>query len=480
MLGKRLVVEQLCRRHNILLEVVEPAVIFMAGGDQTIFSLVQERFIKASTMMDPTVLLIERCNELVPENCDDSALVFLISSWLYNRSKLVVIATSSEERLHPLWRGLDYKLSMPIELNQKQRREILDVFSKTNAIVRQSDDPAKSGLDSTQQQPEDLMRNTFDDSANGLLDSTQKQLENSMKTISESNVLPFNDFTEKALDYAVKHSGGFNVCDLYRASEYLDSMDDLKEEVVAIKKSLGAVQNSVESVTWDQIIGQEEAKTTLIRASTFLTSVETREKYRQRGLTPPKGVILYGPPGTGKTLLARAAANSSNIHFIPVSIPTILHAPIGESEKALRRVFQEAIRLQPSLIFFDEIDSLVAAGESGSVSEKIAMQLVEELDGLNALVVTIAATNLIESVHPSLRRLGRLDLQVFVGPLSPLEQAKYIQDELSNVGIRFDLPLMEHLDISRTGAQVEQIIDLVKHRFIEGGDVNAALLESLR
>jgi ATP-dependent 26S proteasome regulatory subunit len=82
------------------------------------------------------------------------------------------------------------------------------------------------------------------------------------------------------------------------------------------------------------------------------------ERFTKYGLMPPKGLILYGPPGTGKTLIARAVASETSAHFIIVNGSEIMSKVPGQTEMLLKTIFEEAKEKQPSIVFFDEIDSI--------------------------------------------------------------------------------------------------------------------------
>ena len=132
---------------------------------------------------------------------------------------------------------------------------------------------------------------------------------------------------------------------------------------------------------------------------------------------PPSGMLLYGPPGTGKTLLARALAGESNVNFVSVAGPELLDKYVGESEKAVREVFDRARQAAPAIVFFDEIDAIAGVrGESSEATERVVSQLLTELDGLteNPNLVVLAATNRRESLDPALLRPGRLESHVEV------------------------------------------------------------------
>lgn len=127
------------------------------------------------------------------------------------------------------------------------------------------------------------------------------------------------------------------------------------------------------------------------------------------------GVLLFGPPGTGKTLLARAVATECSLNFINVKGPELLNEYVGQSEDNTRKLFQQARESSPSVIFFDEIDSLAPnrgqAGDSGGVMDRMVSQLLAELDGVGKSedVFVIGATNRVDLVDPSLLRPGRFD-----------------------------------------------------------------------
>ncbi|XP_064211854.1 ATPase family AAA domain-containing protein 2 isoform X3 [Tribolium castaneum] len=146
------------------------------------------------------------------------------------------------------------------------------------------------------------------------------------------------------------------------------------------------------------------------------------EVFRQFQIQPPRGVLFHGPPGTGKTLIARALANECSFGCRKVSFfmrkgADLLSKWIGESEKQLRLLFEQAAELHPSIIFFDELDGLapVRSSRQDQVHASIVSTLLALMDGLDnrGEVIVIGATNRIDAIDPALRRPGRFDRELF-------------------------------------------------------------------
>ncbi len=165
--------------------------------------------------------------------------------------------------------------------------------------------------------------------------------------------------------------------------------------------------------------GLEDAKEKLERAVTW--PLTYGPLFDAANADPPTGVLLHGPPGTGKTLLARAIAGESGVNFIQVAGPELLDRYVGESEKAVRDLFDRARQAAPVIVFFDEIDAVAAdrdaagGGDSG-VGERVVSQLLTELDRAsdNPNLVVLAATNRRAALDPALLRPGRLETHVEV------------------------------------------------------------------
>lgn len=152
---------------------------------------------------------------------------------------------------------------------------------------------------------------------------------------------------------------------------------------------------TIPETTWADIGALRRVREELVTA--IVDPIKNRKKYERVGITAPTGVLLWGPPGCGKTLLAKAVANESRANFISVKGPELLNKYLGESERAVRQVFQRARSSIPCVIFFDELDALTPKRDD-SLSEssaRVVNTLLTELDGLSdrAQIYVIAATN---------------------------------------------------------------------------------------
>ncbi len=174
----------------------------------------------------------------------------------------------------------------------------------------------------------------------------------------------------------------------------------------------------VPSVNWADVGGLTDVKQELQEAVEW--PLKKPEVFKRVGIRPPKGILLFGPPGCGKTMLARAVATESEANFIAIKGPELFSKWVGESEKAIREVFRKGRTAAPSIVFFDELDSVVPRrgmgfGDSG-VSERVISQLLTEMDGIESLVnvVVIGATNRPDIIDPAILRPGRFDRLIYV------------------------------------------------------------------
>ncbi len=248
--------------------------------------------------------------------------------------------------------------------------------------------------------------------------------------------------------------------------ELLESMkvtyDDFKSALKEIEPSaMREVLVEVPKVTWNDVGGLEDVKREIIEAVEW--PLKYPEKFKRFGIRPPKGVLLYGPPGTGKTLVAKAVANEANANFISVKGPELLSKWLGESEKAVRKIFKKARQVAPCIIFFDEIDAIAGMRglEENRAVERVVNQLLTELDGLEELegVVVIGATNRPDIIDPALLRPGRFDRLVYVRPPDKKSRLAIFKIHTRNMPLAEDVDLEELAEMTEgyVGADIEAV-----------------------
>ena len=184
------------------------------------------------------------------------------------------------------------------------------------------------------------------------------------------------------------------------------------------------------------------------------------EIFQRLGIDPPKGVLLHGPPGCGKTLLARAVANESDANFFAINGPEIMSKFYGESEARLRKIFQDAEKNAPSIIFIDEIDAIAPKrGEvTGEVERRVVAQLLASMDGLKSRgnVIVIGATNRPDALDPALRRPGRFDREIEIGIPDRAGRLEILQIHTRGMPLAEDVDLKKLAEITHgyTGADL--------------------------
>jgi transitional endoplasmic reticulum ATPase len=217
------------------------------------------------------------------------------------------------------------------------------------------------------------------------------------------------------------------------SKEILDKLiigpQDFKDALKVVRPSaMREVLVEIPNVRWTDIGGLEELKQELIEAVDW--PLKHPQAFKRMGVSPPKGVLIYGAPGTGKTMLAKAVASESQANFILVKGPEFLSKWVGESEKAVRKVFEKARQTSPTIIFFDEIDSIAprrGLSSEGHVTERIVNMLLTEMDGLQELhdVVIIASTNRPDILDTALLRPGRFD-RIILAPVPDIKTREAI------------------------------------------------------
>jgi cell division protease FtsH len=220
-------------------------------------------------------------------------------------------------------------------------------------------------------------------------------------------------------------------------------------------------RDTTEAVSWTDVAGVDEAKMELEEVVEFLRD---RKRFERLGARVPKGILLYGPPGTGKTLLAKAAANESGANFYSSSASAFVEMFAGLGAARIRKLFEEARRNAPSIVFIDELDAVGTARAGGAFNrehDQTLNQLLVELDGFSARdeVVVMGASNRLQDLDPALLRPGRFDRQIHVSPpdLSGREEILRVHTRSKPLGADVDLGQLARRTAGLTGADLANI-----------------------
>ncbi|MDP8237748.1 MAG: CDC48 family AAA ATPase [Candidatus Hatepunaea meridiana] len=187
------------------------------------------------------------------------------------------------------------------------------------------------------------------------------------------------------------------------------------------------------------------------------------EVFKRLGIDAPKGVLLHGPPGCGKTLIARAIAHETDSNFFSVSGPEVIHKFYGESEAHLRKIFDEASKKGPSIIFLDEIDAIAPRREKvvGDVEKRVVAQLLALMDGLTKRqnVIVIGATNIPNALDPALRRPGRFDREIVIPIPDRSGRLEILEIHSRGMPLSEDVDMMHLAEITHgfVGADLEAL-----------------------
>jgi transitional endoplasmic reticulum ATPase len=187
------------------------------------------------------------------------------------------------------------------------------------------------------------------------------------------------------------------------------------------------------------------------------------EIFQRLGIDPPKGVLLHGPPGCGKTLLARAVANESDANFYAINGPEIMSKFYGESEGRLRKMFEDAEKNAPSILFIDEIDAIAPKRSevTGEVERRVVAQLLACMDGLKSRghIIVIGATNRPDAIDEALRRPGRFDREIEIATPGRDGRLEILQIHTRGMPLAEDVNLQKVSEFTHgyTGADLEAL-----------------------
>ncbi len=348
---------------------------------------------------------------------------------LESRGKVIVIgATNIPNTIDPALRRpgrFDREISVSIP-DKKGRFEILVIHTRGMPLA------------------EDVNLEKLAEITHGFVGADLEALTREAAMTALRKILPKIDYELAEIPYEL----------LLNLEVTMDNFYDAMKEVEP--SAIREVFVEVPDVKWEDVGGLDDIKEALKEA------VEWPLKYaglfNKAGTNPPKGIILYGKPGTGKTYLAKAVAHESGVNFISVKGPQIMSKYIGESEKGVRELFKKAKQAAPTLLFLDEIDSLVprrTGDSSGSnVTDRVISQFLTEMDGIEELkgVVVLAATNRMDLIDPALLRSGRFDLMFELPVPDEKTREKIFKIHTANK------PLQKNIDMKKLAIETEGLV----------------------
>jgi transitional endoplasmic reticulum ATPase len=227
-----------------------------------------------------------------------------------------------------------------------------------------------------------------------------------------------------------------------------------------------------ETLTFDDIGGLDELKKTIHKKIILpYQKPGLFQRFRKR---VGGGVLLYGPPGCGKTLLARATAGECKATFFNIAISDVLDMYIGESERKLHALFEQARKAAPAVMFFDEVEALGGkrSNTREATSSKLVSQFLSEMDGFthdNHGVLILAATNVPWSVDSAFRRPGRFDRVLFVPPPDRAARESMLKLMLADrpVAPGIDFAFLARNTPGFSGADLSELVETAADEAIE-------------
>jgi len=241
--------------------------------------------------------------------------------------------------------------------------------------------------------------------------------------------------------------------------------DDFMAAIKRVQPSaMREVMVQAPNIGWADIGGLDDAQMRLKEGVEL--PLKDPDAFRRIGIRPAKGFLLYGPPGTGKTLLAKAVAREAQANFIATKSSDLLSKWYGESEQQIARLFARARQVAPTVIFIDELDSLVPARGGGlgepQVTERVVNTILAEMDGLEELqsVVVIGATNRPTLIDPALLRPGRFDELIYVPVPDQAGRKRILSIHTGKMPLAddVDLDVLAERTERFTGADLEDLV----------------------
>ncbi|NET39597.1 MAG: AAA family ATPase [Cyanothece sp. SIO1E1] len=268
----------------------------------------------------------------------------------------------------------------------------------------------------------------------------------------------------KALDPGLEDAELEKELEAFLIDYYENDPDDPRKALVI--DQAGELDADLEkpTITFENVGGMDSVKDQI--RMKIIHPLENAELFKAYGKSVGGGVLLYGPPGCGKTLIARATAGEVKANFLSIGLHEILSMWIGESEKNLHGIFDQARRSQPSVLFFDEADAIASKRTDmrQSAGKQLINTFLSELDGVefsNEGVLILAATNAPWHLDSAFRRPGRFDRIVFVPPPDQGAREAILRLMLKDKPVEnIDYATLAKKTHGFTGADLKAVVDI--------------------
>lgn len=386
----------------------------------------------------PAIIFIDEIDSIAPKREEMGgekqverrvvAQLLSLLDGLESRGHVIVIgATNIPNSIDPALRRpgrFDREISIPIP-DKNGRLEILQIHTRGMPLA------------------DDLSINRLAEITHGFVGADLEALARESAMVALRKILPHIDYEMADIPYDT----------LMKLQITTDNFFEAMKEVEP--SAIREVFVEVPDVKWDDVGGLENIKQELKEAVEW--PLKYSDIFQKADTTPSKGILLYGQPGTGKTLLAKAVATESGVNFISIKGPQLISKYVGESERGVREIFKKAKQASPTILFIDEIDSLVpqrGANPDSQVTERVISQFLTEMDGIEELkgVVVLAATNRMDLIDKALLRSGRFDLLFELPPPDENTRADIFRIHTKNK------PLNDDIDIKKLAAQTEKMV----------------------